>query len=97
VFAEALETYLGQLIGSGHVPLKYVIHNEVIPAPDENLNVPMEPEAERPEADAFTPEMYDTLISAEVLLPKGDILVPAKVIGRKRNPCTSKSYWKKKE
>ena len=47
--------------------------------------MPMEPEAERPEADAFTPEMYDTLISAEVLLPKGDILVPAKVTGRKRN------------
>jgi hypothetical protein len=51
----------------------------------EDLNEPMEPEAERPEADAFTPEMYDTLISAEVLLPKGDILVPAKVTGRKRN------------
>jgi hypothetical protein len=51
----------------------------------EDLNEPMEPEAEKPEADAFTPEMYDTLISAEVLLPKGDILVPAKVTGRKRN------------
>ncbi len=47
---------------------------------------PMEPEADCPEADAFTPEMYDTLIAAEVLLPKGDILVPAKVIGRKWDP-----------
>jgi len=34
VFAEALETYLGQLMGSGRVPLKYIIRNEVIPAPD---------------------------------------------------------------
>jgi hypothetical protein len=34
VFAEALETYLGRLMGSGRVPLKYIIRNEVIPAPD---------------------------------------------------------------
>jgi hypothetical protein len=46
---------------------------------------PMEPEACKPEIDDFTPETYDALISAEVLLPKGDILLPAKVIGRKRD------------
>ena len=54
---------------------------------DEDYDVydPMEPEADKPEADAFTPEMYDALISAEVLLPKGDVLLPAKVLGRKRD------------
>jgi hypothetical protein len=52
---------------------------------DYEIYTPMEPEADKPEADAFTPEMYDTLISAEVLLPKGDILIPAKVMGRKRD------------
>jgi hypothetical protein len=46
---------------------------------------PIEPEACKPEIDDFTPETYDALISAEVLLPKGDILLPAKVVGRKRD------------
>jgi hypothetical protein len=46
---------------------------------------PMEPEADRPERDDFTPEAYDTLITAEVLLPKGDILLPGIVVGRKRD------------
>ena len=55
---------------------------------DDSLDVhfdPMEPEAERPEADDFTPEALDNLINAEVILPKGDILIPARVIGRKRD------------
>jgi hypothetical protein len=34
VFAEALETYLLQLFGSGRVPLSYVIQREVIAAPN---------------------------------------------------------------
>jgi len=34
VFAEALETYLGQLVGSGRVPLKYVIRRIDIPLPN---------------------------------------------------------------
>lgn len=46
---------------------------------------PFEPEAEREEADSFTPDMYDTLLSAELLLPKGNVLVPAKVISRKQD------------
>jgi hypothetical protein len=46
---------------------------------------PNEPEAEKPEVADFTPEMYDALISAEVVLPKGDALVSAKVICRKRD------------
>jgi hypothetical protein len=46
---------------------------------------PFEPEADRPEADKFTPEAFDNLLSTEVLLLKGDVLVPAKVISRKRD------------
>ncbi len=45
---------------------------------------PMEPEAEKPEIAEFTMEAYDKFISAEVMLPQGDILVPAQVVGRKR-------------
>ncbi len=45
---------------------------------------PMEPEASKPEIGDFTPEAYDALISAEIMLPKGDVLLPAKVIARKR-------------
>jgi len=44
-----------------------------------------EPEAEKPEIDTITPEVYDSLISAEVILPQGDILVPATVTSRKRD------------
>jgi hypothetical protein len=33
VFAEATETYLGQLIGSGRIPLRYVIRRLVTPEP----------------------------------------------------------------
>jgi hypothetical protein len=55
---------------------------------DEDTDAPYEPvdsESEMPEADAFDAQMYDQYISAEVLLPKGDILVPAKVVGRKHD------------
>ncbi len=38
-----------------------------------------------PEADEWTSKAYDNYISAEVLLPKGDILVPAHVVSRKRD------------
>jgi hypothetical protein len=46
---------------------------------------PVEEEATQPELDEVTPEALDSLISAEVLLPKGDILIPAKVISRKQD------------
>ncbi len=46
---------------------------------------PVEPEACKPEIEDYTPEAYDTLISAELMMPKGDILLPAKVVGRKRD------------
>lgn len=46
---------------------------------------PYEPEAEIPEVADFTTKMYDALISAEVVLPEGDTLVPATVIGHKHD------------
>jgi hypothetical protein len=47
---------------------------------------PYEPEAENPEIADFSPESYDAMILAELLLPKGDVLVPAQVIGQKHDP-----------
>ncbi len=46
---------------------------------------PIEPEATQQDIDEVTPEVLDSLISAEVLLLKGDVLLPAKVIARKRD------------
>ena len=46
---------------------------------------PVESEAEQIEVDTYTPEAFDNLILAEVLLPQGDTLVPAKVISRKHD------------
>jgi hypothetical protein len=37
---------------------------------DYEENIPAEPDADIPEADAFTPELFDSLLSAEVLLPR---------------------------
>jgi hypothetical protein len=34
IFAKALETYLGQLKGTGWIPLKYVIRQHAIPVPN---------------------------------------------------------------
>ncbi len=54
---------------------------------DEDYEIynPFEPEADRPGADEFTPKAFDNLLSAEVLLPKGDVLIPARVIARKHD------------
>jgi hypothetical protein len=38
-----------------------------------------------PEADAFDAQTYDQYILAEVMIPKGDNLVTAKVLGRKHD------------
>jgi hypothetical protein len=46
---------------------------------------PVEPEACMPEIDDYSTDAYDALISAELLLPKGDVLMPAKVVARKRD------------
>ncbi len=43
---------------------------------------PYEPEAVKPEVDNFTPDAYDAMISAELFIPKEDVLIPATVIGR---------------
>jgi hypothetical protein len=51
----------------------------------DNVFSPMEPDADKPEIEDFTPEMYDNLINAEVLLSKGDVLLPGRVVGRKRD------------
>jgi hypothetical protein len=44
-----------------------------------------EPEADRPEMDDYDEETLDQLLSAEVVLPKGDYQFVGKVIGRKRD------------
>ncbi len=43
------------------------------------------PEAEQPEINDITPETYDSLITAEIILPQGDTLVPAVVTSRKQD------------
>ena len=45
----------------------------------------MEPEACKPEVGDFSPDFYDAIITAKLLLPKGDILLLAKVKARKRD------------
>jgi hypothetical protein len=52
---------------------------------DYDIYEPMEPEASKPEIGDYTPEAYDALIAAELMLPKGDILTSAKVVARKRD------------
>ncbi len=46
---------------------------------------PYEPEADKPEVDDYTPQSYDAMIAADLLLPQGDVLVPARVIARKHD------------
>lgn len=52
------------------------VHDE-----DYQTHIPVEPDAVKPEVDNYTPDEYDNLIAAEVLLPKGDIFVLATVTG----------------
>jgi hypothetical protein len=52
---------------------------------DDEPSEPMEKEADQPKADAFDTATYDQYIAAEVMLPQGDVLVPAKVVGRKHD------------
>ncbi len=73
----AIETRLGQ----GEQP---PLPNEfLIDEDDDTPYEPIEPDAEMPEADAYDAQMYGQYISAEVMIPKGDTLIPARVIGRK--------------
>mmetsp|Transcript_10770 Transcript_10770/g.15562 ORF Transcript_10770/g.15562 Transcript_10770/m.15562 type:complete len:103 (+) Transcript_10770:2409-2717(+) len=52
---------------------------------DEIDNIPLEPEARIPDVDNFEADAYDEMLLAEPLLPRGPTLVPARVIGRKRD------------
>jgi hypothetical protein len=76
--------------------------NRIIDVYDEADDIPdpMEPEAVQDKADDYTDEAYDQLISAQVMLPMGEGLVRAQVIGRKRdargNPIGTATvilYW----
>jgi hypothetical protein len=58
-----------------------ILYNEAL----QDVYEPFEPEMEKPEIADYTPDAYDALISAEVLLPQEDILVPAIVTGRKHD------------
>jgi hypothetical protein len=53
---------------------------------DDGFNIPLEPDAEKPNPDDFNDEeTYSRFTSAEVLLPKGDYEFIAKVTGCKRD------------
>jgi len=52
---------------------------------DYEMLEPMEPAACKPDIDTVGEELYDTLISAEVMLPQNGILCLAKVTSRKRD------------
>jgi hypothetical protein len=59
--------------------------DELTNADEDGRYEPMEPAAEKPEADDYDEETYNRLVSAEVLLPKGDYEYIARVVGRKRD------------
>ena len=46
---------------------------------------PYEPEACTPNIDEFEADQYDELLLAEPLLPRNNTLVPARIVGRKRD------------
>jgi hypothetical protein len=69
----------------GHSDLP-ILPNEFLTDEEEpEIYTPVDPEGDMPEADAFNPEMYNQYISAEVMVPRDDILIPAKVIGRQHD------------
>jgi hypothetical protein len=75
----AIEAKLGQ----ADIPIR---PNEFLINKDEpDMYEPINPKGDMPEADAFDAQMYDQYISAEVMVPQGDTLVPAKVIAQKHD------------
>jgi hypothetical protein len=73
-FDLAIEARLGQ----ADIP---VMPNEFLVDEDEpDMYEPIYPIGDMPEADAFDAQMYNQYISAEVMVPQGNTLVPAKVI-----------------
>jgi hypothetical protein len=73
-FDTAIEIKLGQA-DLPDLPNEFLINE------DDGPYDPVNPEAEMPEADSFDSEMYDQYISAEIMVPRDDTLVSAKVIG----------------
>ena len=65
------------------VPTDVLIEDEIF----ESVSNPIDtnPDVELSEADDWTPESYDTYISAKVLLPRGDENQEAKVLGRAKD------------
>jgi hypothetical protein len=59
--------------------------DELTNADEDGRYEPMEPAAEKPEADDYDEETYNRLALAEVLLPKGDYEYISRVVGRKRD------------
>jgi hypothetical protein len=59
--------------------------NKALEDVDDGEFEPYEKEADRPEMDDFDEETLDQLLSAEVVLPKGDYQFIGKIVGRKRD------------
>ena len=62
-----------------------LLDDEVFEEEDNQVVETMDPDATKPDADDFTPESYDRFLTANVLLPQGDELTKATVVGRKRD------------
>ena len=75
----SIQTKLGQ----ADIP---IMPNEfLIDEDDFQVHEKVDPSGDMPEADAFDAQTYDQYISAEVMIPKGDGLVTAKVLARKHD------------
>jgi len=48
----------------------------------DSVTVPRDKDETQPEQDSFTPEGYDNMINAEIMIPKGDGTIVGKVIKR---------------
>ena len=81
----ALDHAIRDRIGTDSDPELQIPQGLVDVEDDYLVYEPQEPEATQQEVDEVTPEVFDNLISAKVLLPKGDVLLPARLISRKRD------------
>jgi hypothetical protein len=83
-YDEAIKTKLGNTIDGKPFEIDSdALQNELDDVDDEFETI--EPQAEKPEADDYDEETFDKLLSAEVLLPRGDMQAIAKVVKRKRD------------
>jgi len=79
VYDLAIETKLGHA-DLPILPIEFLTDKE-----EPDIYAPIDPEGDMPEADMFDPEMYDQYISAKVMVLQDNILIPEKVVSRKRN------------